>query len=160
MTLREYCLLGLLAGCGPQAKTTDGVGGHGGAGIALPSAGGSGGCVAATDSGGVAASDSDPLCQQGGRATLSFARDVAPNVGCTGEVCHQPWAYDTLVAQHSHVCCDERPIVEPFHPSRSHLVETLLGTSPCVGRMPPSGQLPAQTITDVIAWICQGAPNN
>jgi hypothetical protein len=82
---------------------------------------------------------------------------VAPLVGCTGEACHVPWSYGTLVGRQSLACCDGRLIVDPFHPSASHLVQAVSDTDSCVGRM---GELEAPAIASIVAWICQGAPDN
>jgi hypothetical protein len=101
----------------------------------------------------------DPLCATAVPA-VSFERDVARLVGCTGEICHARWTYDTLVNQSSSACCDHRALVAPGYPSTSHLVQALRGTSPCVPRMPLGGQLSDSDIATVIAWICQGAPDN
>jgi hypothetical protein len=102
---------------------------------------------------------SDPLCGSAAPA-VSFAQDVAPLVGCTGEICHARWTYDSLVLRASNTCCDHRLLVDPERPSQSHLVQALLGTSPCVPRMPLDGQLSDAQIATVVAWICQGAANN
>lgn len=101
----------------------------------------------------------DPLCSTA-VAAVPFQPDVARLVSCTGEICHARWSYDTLVNQPSRTCCDQRTLVSPRHPSTSHLVQALRGTSPCVPRMPLGGQLSDSDIATVIAWICQGAPND
>jgi len=85
---------------------------------------------------------------------VSFKRDVARLVACSGEVCHSPWKYASLVGQHSTTCCDARLRVESGHPNESHLVQAIMGTSDCVDRM---GTLSDAQIATVIAWICQGA---
>lgn len=101
----------------------------------------------------------DPFCA-GTTPAVSFASDVAPLVGCTGEICHPRWTYDSLVLRASNTCCDHRLLVDPGRPSQSHLVQALLGTSPCVPRMPLDGRLSDAQIATVVAWICQGAANN
>jgi hypothetical protein len=98
----------------------------------------------------------DPLCAPGANQ-VSFARDVAPLVGCTGESCHVPWSYSTLVGRTSVACCDMRLLVDPFHPSASHLLQAVTDTDSCVGRM---GDLEPPAIATIVAWICQGAPEN
>jgi hypothetical protein len=104
----------------------------------------------------VATSAPDPACVAGASA-VSFERDVAPLVGCTGEACHVPWSYSTLVGRQSATCCDMRLLVDPFHPSTSHLVQAVTDTGSCVGRM---GELEPPAIATIVAWICQGAPDN
>jgi hypothetical protein len=51
-------------------------------------------------------------------------------------------------------------LVAPGAPSRSHLVQALRGEGACVARMPPGGALSDADIAKVIAWICEGAPDN
>lgn len=104
----------------------------------------------------LAPGDADPLCTPG-LSQVSFARDVAPLVGCTGESCHVPWSYSTLVGRQSVACCDMRLLVDPFHPSTSHLVQAVSDTDSCVGRM---GELEPPAIATIVAWICEGALNN
>jgi hypothetical protein len=80
---------------------------------------------------------------------------------CTGEICHAPWRYDTLVQQRSASCCDHRWLVAPGQPSASHVVQALRGQSACVPQMPlDEGSLSDPEIATVVAWICQGAPND
>ena len=100
--------------------------------------------------------DVDPLCTAGTSA-VSYARDVAPLVGCSGESCHMPWSYSTLVGRQSLACCDMRLIVDPYHPSTSHLVQAVRDVDSCVGRM---GDLDASAVATIVAWICEGAPQN
>ena len=114
---------------------------------------------AAADAGAEPPNTPDPLCASATPA-LSFAKDVAPLVGCTGEICHARWTYDSLVLRASSACCDHRLLVDPQRPSESHLVQALQGASPCVPRMPLDGRLSDAQIATVVAWICQGAANN
>ena len=116
-------------------------------------------CAGPAPDAGAAIDAVDPLCSTALPA-VSFQRDVARLVGCTGEICHARWTYDSLVNQPSSMCCDHRSLVAPEHPSTSHLVQALRGTSPCVPRMPLNGQLSDSDIATVIAWVCQGAPND
>ncbi len=104
---------------------------------------------------------SDPLCSASA-PTVSFMADVLPAVSaCTGEICHAPWRYDSLVGQHSLACCDHRLLVAPGSPSTSHLVQALRGSNACVSQMPlDEGSLSSAEIATVVAWICQGAPDN
>ena len=102
----------------------------------------------------------DPLCDPNA-AQVSYGRDVAPVlVGCSGEVCHAPWNYGTIVNQPSQACCDRRFLVEPFHPSFSLVTQSLTGTDSCVGTMPQGGHLATAEIQAITAWVCQGALNN
>lgn len=98
----------------------------------------------------------DPLCA-GARTDVTFQRDVAPLVACSGEACHPPWRYDTLVGRPSQTCCDRRLIVEPGSPSSSHLYQAIAGVDSCVGRM---GALSDAGVATVVAWICEGAPDD
>jgi len=104
----------------------------------------------------IAPGAADPLCTAG-MPTVTFAQDVAPLVRCTGEACHNAWSYGTLVGKQSLACCDKRLIVDPGHPSTSHLVQAVSDMDSCVGRM---GQLEAPEIATIVAWICEGAPDN
>ena len=104
----------------------------------------------------IAPDAADPLCTPG-LPQVSFQRDVAPLVRCTGEACHVPWSYSTLVAQPSTACCDRRFIVDPGHPTTSQLIQAVSDDDSCVGRM---GQLEAPEIATLVAWICEGAPND
>ena len=99
----------------------------------------------------------DPLCS-GTSPEISYAQQVAPLVSCTGEVCHQAWSYQSLVGKASTACCDHRPLVDPGRPSSSHLVQAVSGSADsCVGRM---GALGDAQVATIIAWICEGAPND
>jgi hypothetical protein len=101
----------------------------------------------------------DPLCAAS-TPTVSFAKDVAPIlVGCTGEICHASWTYNTLVGQKSNACCDHRWLILPGQPSSSHVVQALNGIG-CVPRMPLGGELPESSIATITAWVCQGALDN
>ncbi len=104
----------------------------------------------------IAPGDADPMCTPG-MPQVSYQRDVAPLTRCTGEACHVPWSYATLVDKPSTACCDKRLIVDPGHPSTSHLVQAVSDVDSCVGRM---GQLEAPAIAVIVAWICEGAPDN
>jgi hypothetical protein len=106
------------------------------------------------------ASGTDPLCDPNA-AQVSYAKDIEPVLmGCSGEVCHASWNHDTVVNRPSSACCDRRLLVAPFHPSLSLLTQSLTGTDSCVGTMPQGGHLPTPQIQAMIAWVCQGAPNN
>lgn len=105
-------------------------------------------------------SGADPLCDPNA-AQVSYSRDIAPVLaGCSGEVCHAPWNYGTLVNQRSKSCCDRRFLVAPAHPSFSLLTQALTGIDSCVGTMPQGGQLATPEIQAMTVWVCQGALNN
>ena len=99
----------------------------------------------------------DPLCATSTPA-VSFATDVLPILRlCTGEICHAPWKYDTLVGQHSTVCCDHRWLVLPGQPSISHVVQALRGISACVPQMPlDEGSLATPDIATIISMGVPG----
>jgi hypothetical protein len=103
----------------------------------------------------------DPQCPANA-PVVSFAKDVMPVLAaCTGEICHAPWRYDTLVGQHSVACCDHRWLVSPGQPSASHVVQAVEGVGACVSQMPlDEGSLPQSEIATLIAWVCQGALDN
>jgi hypothetical protein len=103
----------------------------------------------------------DPLCTTSSPA-VSFTADVLPILKlCTGEICHAPWKYDTLVGQRSTTCCDHRWLVLPGQPSVSHVVQALRATNACVPQMPlDEGSLAASDIATIVAWVCQGALDN
>ena len=155
----------VLAVCGcsgaSNSRARDG-GGEDGSGVLIslpdsPSGCGLGVGVAVGPDG----SGDDPLCAAGASA-VTFASDVLPIVAtCSGEICHAPWRYDTLVGQHSTSCCDRRWLVAPGQPSASHLVQVLTGVGACTPQMPlDEGSLSNASIAAVVAWICQGALNN
>jgi hypothetical protein len=143
----------LLLGCGdrsvPNVAPAD-VNPDGGS-IAVPTS-----TACAEGAAGAPGLEPDPLCTDG-LPEVSYANDVASLVGCSGEACHIPWRYESLVDQRSSACCDHRFIVAPGHPSQSHLYQAVTGTSDCVGRM---GELDAAQIEQIVAWICEGAPHN
>lgn len=141
------------AGSRPAVKRTA-EGGTGGSSSLIVPIGASAGC---TDTPDVPVPDGpDPLCL-GAPAAISFQRDVIPLVHCSGEACHQAWTYRTLVGRASHACCDQRLIVSPGQPSASHLVQAISDVDSCVGRM---GDLGTAQVATVVAWICEGAPDN
>lgn len=150
-----------LVACGttsPAPATRAGAGvtrGTGGTSAQIVPVLGGGGCADTPDApeldGGA-----DALCA-GAPVDISFRRDVTPLVSCSGEVCHQAWTYGTLVGRHSEICCDRRPLVSPGQPSASHLVQAVRDVDSCVGRM---GDLDAAQIAIIVAWVCEGAPDN
>lgn len=103
----------------------------------------------------------DPQCTASAPA-VSFTNDVMPILtACTGEICHAPWRYDTLVGQHSAACCDHRWLVLPGQPSASHVVQAVEGMGACVSQMPlDEGSLSPPEIATLVAWVCQGALDN
>lgn len=147
----------VLTACGgtpPRAERTA-VGGAGGTGSFVVPIIGAGGCADIPDAP-VPAAGPDPLCA-GAAAEVSFQRDVLPLVHCSGEACHQAWTYGTLAGRASQACCDRRLLVAPGRPSASHLVQAISDVDSCVGRM---GDLDAEQIATVVAWVCEGAPDN
>ena len=50
--------------------------------------------------------------------------------------------------------------VVPGDPANSLLMQMLEGTQTCGTQMPPGGQLPAEVIGQVRAWIANGAAND
>ena len=117
-------------------------------------------CVNTASPSGENASGTDPMCDPNAAPT-SYARDIAPVLaGCSGEVCHAAWDYNTLVNQPSLACCDTRLLVAPYHPSLSLLTQALSGTNSCVGTMPLDSHLPAPEIQAIVAWVRQGALDN
>ncbi|HEV8549909.1 MAG TPA: hypothetical protein VGQ57_12790, partial [Polyangiaceae bacterium] len=101
------------------------------------------------DTAGAPATEADPLCTAIS-TQVSYQRDVAPLISCSGEICHAPWHYDTLVGRPSSVCCDHRPLVSPGSPSGSHLYQVVTGTSDCISRM---GDLTSSNVATLVAWI-------
>ncbi len=103
----------------------------------------------------------DPLCTAG-LPSVSYANNVAPILAqCSGEVCHAPWSFDTTVDKPSTACCDRRWLVAPGQPSASHLIQAVLGVAACVPQMPlDEGSLAQADLDTLIAWVCEGAPNN
>jgi hypothetical protein len=129
-----------------------------GGGFSLPDAQGpcraSGASTASTG-------NADPLCTAG-LPSVSFAKDVVPVLGmCTGEICHAPWRYDTMVGRHSTACCDQRWLVAPGQPSASHIIQAVRGAGACVPQMPlDEGALADADVAKLVAWVCQGALDN
>jgi hypothetical protein len=157
---RSLAVCLLLLGCATAPPPAPGKGASGAPFQSFfgADAAGSGGCPGAeADAGDVAApDDSDALCATPA-PSVSFSREVSRLVGCTGEICHSAWTYDSLVSKKSEACCDHRPLVDPGHPSNSQLVQALLGISPCTERMPLGGQMSDTDVATVIDWVCQGA---
>jgi hypothetical protein len=117
-------------------------------------------CVNTASPADTGASAPDPLCDPNA-AQVSYSRDIAPVLaGCSGEVCHAPWDYGTIVNQPSRACCDRRFLVAPFYPSFSLVTQSLTGIDSCVGTMPQGGHLATAEIQAITAWVCQGALNN
>jgi hypothetical protein len=91
---------------------------------------------------------------------VSFQADVLPVFrGCSGELCHAPWAYGTTVGVPSIECCDERRLVDPGNPAGSYLVQKIRGIDLC-GNSSKMGDVPADVIRSIEDWICIGAPDN
>ena len=91
---------------------------------------------------------------------VRFQTDVLPVfLGCSGELCHAPWAYGTTVNVRSIECCDQRKIVDPGNPSGSYLVQKIRGIDLC-GNSSKMGDVPPDVVRSIEDWICVGAPNN
>jgi hypothetical protein len=106
--------------------------------------------------------------------TVSFSRDIAPQLEARCSSCHltaeEPGklalytgrAYESLVDVPSVAGPLKR--VAPGDPEESFLVRKLDGTQADVGggaRMPMgSAPLPAELVTSIRAWIAAGAPRN
>lgn len=151
--------LSTVASCSGSSEKTvaDGsVGGRGG--FSLPDAQGP---CRPNGSPAPSAGDPDPLCTNN-VPSVSFAKDVVPVLGmCTGEICHAPWRYDTMVGRHSTACCDQRWLVSPGQPSASHIIQAVRGADACVSQMPlDEGALADADIAKLVAWVCQGALDN
>jgi hypothetical protein len=148
-----------LAGCSssPGKAVVDGSADAGG-GFALPDAQGQ--CRAGT-SPPTSTGSPDPLCTAS-LPSVSFAKDVVPVLGmCTGEICHAPWRYDTMVGRRSTACCDGRWLVAPGQPSASHIIQAVRSDGACVPQMPlDEGALADADIAKLVAWVCQGALDN
>jgi hypothetical protein len=151
---------------GPVSSSSSSSSGAGGAGGASSSSG-AGGFTFTTGSGG------SPACDGGvadvtpvpcdASADVSFATDVQPILsGCTGELCHGPWLYASVVGKAATECCDGRLLVAPGDPAHSYLLDKIRAHDLCRGApmplgLPPLPDAKAQAIAD---WICLGAPKN
>jgi hypothetical protein len=94
---------------------------------------------------------------------VAFARDVAPLLAsCTGEICHASPTFAGLVGVASRECCDGRSLVAPGDASTSYLVTKLAGVDLCTGGQMPLDRpaLPSAAQATIVAWICEGAPND
>ncbi len=70
-------------------------------------------------------------------------------------------AYANIVNVTAHECADGRKRVLPGQPSKSYLVDKLMGVDLCSGTfMPKAGMIPAAQVQTISNWICAGAPNN
>jgi hypothetical protein len=113
------------------------------------------------------------VCTCGPSAPVSFAADLEPmfEASCGGGNCHSGpnvasaldltpgVAYGALVGPSSPKC--GVPFVVPTDPAASYLVDKLTGLGICDGnQMPNNGSLSAAQVATVVAWICQGAPQN
>jgi len=159
-TLATVRLTSILCGCSASQSPQPQDGGPDAAEISIPTSD-AGPCRGGPNS--AAANDgADPLCANT-TSTVFFAKDVAPILGgatCSGEICHAAWQYDTMVNQRSNACCDHRFLIVPGQPSQSHVIQAITGNGMCIDPMPLGGSLPDSTIATLIAWVCQGAPNN
>jgi hypothetical protein len=94
---------------------------------------------------------------------VTYSGDVRPVLlGCTGELCHSPPDYDSLVDRLSTECCEGRLLVAPGGPAESYLLDKLEGRDLCFGSRMPLGDDPLgpDTIQQIADWICAGAPHD
>ena len=94
---------------------------------------------------------------------VDYTTQVAPIVGCTGELCHSPWTAATLVNQRAAECCDGRSLVMPGNAAESYLIDKVTGTNLCAGGQMPLFSTPladAQVQTLSCAGFCEGAPTD
>lgn len=163
-------VVALFVACGegavpaPAPASSSGAGGSsssssgGGAGGGFNPTTGSGGGPSCD--GGVA--DATPMpCEAS--AGVSFATDVQPILsGCTGELCHGPWLYASVVGKLATECCDGRLLVAPGDPARSYLLDKVRAHDLCKGAPMPLGfpPLPDAKIQAIADWICLGALKN
>ena len=93
---------------------------------------------------------------------VSFAKDVGPIfAGCSGEICHIGWKWQTTVNQPSKECCDGRKIVTPFDANASYLVDKIEDHDLCAGSpMPLNGTISSAKVATIVAWICEGAKDD
>jgi hypothetical protein len=161
-------LAALFVACGTGAASSSTTSGSAGAGGSTTTSGGGGGFDPGNGGGGGSAAcdggvaDVTPTpCDAS--ADVSFTNDVAPILtGCTGELCHGPWKYATVVSKPATECCDGRMLVAPGDPARSYLLDKIRDHELCKGApmplgLPPLPDAKAQAIAD---WICLGAPKN
>lgn len=153
----------LVVACGSGARSpgasttaTAGAGGRGGAGgLDLgPGVGGAPSC----DGGEADAWPEASPCDAS--ADVSYAAEVRPILSaCTGELCHGPFSYDTVVGQPSTECCGERLLVSPGDPAHSYLLDKLENHDLCAGARMPLGAPPLDPgkIQAIADWICAGA---
>lgn len=150
--------LAALAGCSGNGGNGSGNAADAGSGFQLPDLGTT--CYGPSAGSGTP-SGTDPLCANASSA-VSYARDVVPTIShCSGDVCHSAWTRDALVDKPSASCCDHRLLVVPGQPSSSLLIQAVRGVGACIPQMPLyEGSLSDSDIATLIAWVCEGAPNN
>lgn len=114
------------------------------------------------------------VCVCGPVAAVAFSDEIQPIFApCATGMCHSNnngvfglklgvgQSYEALVGVPANQCRDGRLRVAPGEPSRSYLIDKLMGVRLCSGsEMPPSTALPDGDIEKIAAWICAGAPNN
>ena len=162
------CALACATACGGSGSTGPTAAGGGGAASASASSG-SGGTEFVTVTGvgvggacGAAPPPPGTGCD-GVAGGVAFARDVAPLLAsCTGEICHAPPTFAGLVGVPSRECCDGRALVAPGDASTSYLVTKLAGVDLCSGGQMPLDRPPlsASAQATIVAWICEGAPDD
>ena len=91
---------------------------------------------------------------------VRFRSDVLPVFGgCSGEICHAPWSYETTVGAMSTECCDKRKLVDPGRPATSYLLQKIEGIDLC-GNSSKMGDVTPDISRNIQDWICLGAPND
>jgi cytochrome c5 len=89
----------------------------------------------------------------------TFTADVLPIFEQYCKVCHgNLGGWDSTSYQTVMTTGDHGPVVIPGDPTKSLLAQKLQGTSKIGGIMPPSGELPDETIKIILDWIAAGAP--
>jgi hypothetical protein len=107
-------------------------------------------------------------CAANAGEDVKLSRDVVPIFmgKCSGEYCHgtamttASRAHAFLVGQPSLECDDMRPLVTPGDPSKSYVVDKMLGRNMCSGHPMPRGLANALSegeLALVTEWICGGA---
>jgi hypothetical protein len=91
---------------------------------------------------------------------VRFQTDVLPVFrGCSGELCHAAWTYQTTVNVVATECCDQRKIIDPGRPEGSYLLQKIRGVDLC-GNSSKMGNVPPEVADAIADWICLGALEN
>lgn len=141
---------------GASSSASSAAGGAGTGGFTITTSGG--GSIPCNDAG----LTGDNGCG-GALPPATFQNDVAPILAaCSGELCHAPPTYASLVGKLSTECCDGRELVKPGDARRSYVVDKIEGADLCGGAPMPLGMamLPDAKIQAIRSWICAGAKND